>query len=342
MFSGAICVPDVGDCLALERRVAVVTGGTRGIGLAVAEGLVERGLTVVVVGSDAQQGVRAVEQLRRARLASRRGNETADPHFMQADLSSISAIGELGRSIERRHPAVHYLIHNAAVVTAHRSLTVDGIESQMMVNHLAPYLLTRQLMGALDQAECARIIVTSSQVERGAQLDLDDLNHERRHEGTQVYAATKLANLFFCYALARRLALRSADPGPGPSRPTITVNALHPGVVRTRLLDHLLDHAPRSPLAQAFDSLRTGVGHVLRRVGALPPVATDWALSPTEGAQTTLATALDGELKGVSGQYFSELHSRESSSQSHDESLQEALWHASARLLGVGADWPSR
>ena len=316
-----IRVPEPAACARLRGRLAVVTGATRGIGLAVAEGLVARGIGVVVVGRDPRRGEQALARLRRI-------DPDARLHFAAADLGSIRAVEMLAAAIAGLDRPVDYLVHNAAVVTPTRSVTCDGIERQLMVNHLAPVLLTRLLLPALWRAEAPRIVVTASQLEEAAAIDFEDLNSGRSYDGARVYAMTKLANLLFCYALARRLG----------GRPT--ANALHPGSVRTALLERLVTLPPAGRVARALHPLRAALGAGLRRARLKPP-ALHWALAPAEGAQTTLAVALAPELEGITGCWFSELQARQSSAASRDEALQERLWTASAQLLGIPGDWPA-
>jgi NAD(P)-dependent dehydrogenase (short-subunit alcohol dehydrogenase family) len=310
----------------LAGRWAVVTGGTRGIGLAVARGLVTRGARVILVGRDRNAGTAALAELR-----GFAGDEAAS--WLGADLASRRAVRALAARILETAPRLDLLVLNAAVVTPTRILTPDGHEMQLAVNHLAPYLLTHDLLPLLSDG--GRIVVTASQVERGARLDLDDLDCARAFEPTAAYARTKLANVLFTYELAERL--------QGTS---VTANCLHPGVVRTGLLDTLeridREREPQAPAARrAVGALRHAVGQSLRGLGLLQR-APDWAIPAEDGAAMTLTVATDPSLAGVSGGYFRDGAQAESSPASRDVALRRALWDASAALVGVSPDWPRR
>ena len=310
----------------LEGRWAIVTGGTRGIGLAVARGLAARGMRVILVGRDPDAGAAALAELRRVA-----GDEAGI--WLGADLASRREVLALAARIRDAAPRLDLLVLNAAVVTPTRTLTPDGHEMQLAVNHLAPYLLTHDVLPLLSDG--GRIVVTSSQVERGARLDLDDLTCARRFDPGAAYARTKLANLLFTYELAERL--------QGTS---VTANCLHPGVVRTELLDTLdridREREPRARGARrAAGALRHAVGRSLRALGLLQR-APDWALGTEDGAAMTLTVATDPSLAGVSGRYFRDGAEAESSPESRDVALRRALWDASAALVGVSPDWPRR
>jgi len=324
----ALAIPAAGDP-ALQGAWAVVTGGTRGIGLEVARGLVSRGIHVLIVGRDAGAGKAAAESLGRSAAGG------AQARFEAGDLSRLGEVPALARRIAGIVPRLKYLIHNAAVVTPRRLVTPEGFETQFAVNHLAPYSLTRDLIPALLSAPEARIVVTASQVERGADLDLDDLMGSKGYEPFRAYGQSKLANVLFTYELAERLAGSS-----------VTVNCLHPGVVRTGLLDTLgavqTANQPReSAVRRVVGALRRSIGSGLGAAGLRPPVK-DWALAAPEGAVTTLTVTLAPELRGVSGRYFSDCQEATSSPRSRDPALRRALWEASARLLDVSPDWPDR
>ncbi len=305
------------------RKIAVVTGGTRGIGLEVVRGLVGSGYRVLAIGRDPATTAAACQSL---------GPAADNVTMLQADLASMTEVRRIAASIAEQAPIVDVLIHNAAVVRRTRELTPDGFEWQLAVNHLAPFLLTALLFPTLATGS-ARIVVTASQVERHGTLDFGDLTLARGYDASGAYSRTKLANVLFTYELARRIA------GSG-----VTANCLHPGVVRTGLLNTL--HAAarakhRSTAGAIVSRIRSAIGGALRAAG-LRAQPIEWALSPAEGARTTLFVATAPELAGVSGQYFREGHAAETSVASRDVETAGRLWDVSASLVGIAPDWTAR
>ena len=300
----------------------IITGASRGIGLATATGLARMGIRVTLVTRDPISGNRAVDAIRRA-------VPEADTDLLYADLSRQSQVRRLAAEILERYDTIELLIHNAAIVTPERTLTEDGVETQFAVNHLAGFLLTRLLLDRIKASAPARIVVVASQVESSGRIAFDDLAGERHYDPLRAYSQSKLANVLFAYALARRL------QGSG-----VTVNCVHPGVVRTRLLDTIgaVEESARAPGNRLTRRFLRGVQAVRSRVRNLLPVGkpADWALTPEAGAATTLLAATDPSFAGVSGRYFREGRQAESSAQSRDKDLGERLWTVSARLLGEG------
>jgi NAD(P)-dependent dehydrogenase (short-subunit alcohol dehydrogenase family) len=202
----------------LSSRVCVVTGATRGIGRATAEELGRAGATLVLVCRRQADGEKVASGIART-------NAGPPPVVVEADLSAQKAVRAAADRIRSRFERLHVLINNAGLIPPRREVTVDGLEMQIAVNHLAPFLLTNLLLEPLRRGAPSRVITVSSTTHQGAQIDFDDLQSERTYQADEVYAATKLMNLLFTYELARRLA------GTG-----VTANALHPGAVATRLL----------------------------------------------------------------------------------------------------------
>lgn len=296
---------------------ALVTGASAGIGLDVARGLARRGARVLLLARPSNRADAA--------LAAIRAETPGQPHLLiSGDLGSQADVRRMAAEIRSATPTLEYLVHNAAVVSPTRATTVDGHELQFAVNHLAVYLLTHELMPALRAATRSRIVVTASQVERSGTLDFQELMSGTRYDKSRAYNRSKLANVLFTYELAARL-------GAGP----ITVNCLHPGVVRTGLLNTLLGEDDQG----AGSRLKGAVGGILRKAG-LRPAVNDWALSTEAGAEGTLYVATAAELDGVSGQYFDVVRRAESSPQSRDPVLRSELWRISANLTGISPDWP--
>jgi NAD(P)-dependent dehydrogenase (short-subunit alcohol dehydrogenase family) len=244
------------------------------------------------------------------------------PLLVSGDLGRQADVRRMAAEIRGVAPSLEILVHNAAVVSPKRSTTVDGHELLFAVNHLAVYLLTHELLPMVRAAGKARIVVTASQVERSGTLDFQELMSGARYDKARAYNRSKLANVLFTYELAARL--RQAP---------ITVNCLHPGVVRTGLLNPLLGED------DSGGGIRAAVGGFLRKTGLRAPI-NDWALTPEAGAQGTLYLATSPEVEGTTGQYFDVVRRAESSPQSRDPELRAELWRISANLVSVSPDWP--
>jgi NAD(P)-dependent dehydrogenase (short-subunit alcohol dehydrogenase family) len=281
----------------LSGRVAIVTGANRGIGRATAEGIARTGARVVLVVRRAADGEAAAHE-----LAAATGNEALE--VVAADLSVQAAVREAGRVIAARHPRVHVLVNNAAVASKRRTLSPDGIELTVAVNHLACFALTLSLLDALRAAAPARVVNVSSNAHLRFPLDEQDLENARGYRGWKAYGRSKLMNVLFTAELARRLA------GAG-----VTVNALHPGVIGTNLL----------------------VGYFPR---VLQPLVRRFTRSTDEGADTVIWLATAPELEGVTGGYFSARAPAPVHPQTRDVALATRLWAWSAARTGLPADLP--
>jgi NAD(P)-dependent dehydrogenase (short-subunit alcohol dehydrogenase family) len=277
----------------LTGRRCVVTGATRGIGRATAEALVRSGASLILVCRRRPDGEEVSRELAR--------HAAEPPEVVAADLSSQASIREAATLIRERHPELHVLINNAGIFTRRRELTVDGLEQQFAVNHLAYFLLTNLLLDRLDAGAPSRIINVSSGAHEGSKLDFDDLQGERGYDGNQAYSRSKLANILFTYELARRLR------GTG-----VTANCLHPGVIATKLLADYM-------------GLPVAGGPLTRTFGA----------KPEKGAETIVYLASSPAVEGVSGKYYVNQKPVASSRESYDEAAARRLWETSERLTGL-------
>jgi NAD(P)-dependent dehydrogenase (short-subunit alcohol dehydrogenase family) len=280
--------------ITMDGKVCMVTGANSGIGKATAQGLANLGATVVVVCRSRERGKEALDEIKQ-----KSGKEGV--HLLVADLASQAAMRTLVEDFKREYSALDVLINNAGIIPRKRMVTVDGLETQFAVNHLAPFLLTNLLVDVLKSSAPARVVTVASDMHRGAIIDFDDLQSARSYRPLRVYSRTKLANVLFTYELARKL-----------EGTEVTANCLHPGVVATKLL------ADGMGLPRALKSTTKLIGS-----------------GPEKGAKTSIYLATSPEVEGVSGKYFVKQKPVESSKISYDESLAGRLWKRSAELTGL-------
>src|ERR1700693_2342099 len=179
-----------------DKRV-LITGATRGIGLAGAEALARRGAHVAIVARD---DARAAEAVRRIEGA---GGSKVD--VIHADLSSQESVRALARDALQRYPHIEVLVNNAGAMFATRRVSVDGIEQTWALNHLAPFLLTTLLLDRIKASAPARINTTTSDAHKGKLIPFDDLNAERSYKGRGYtrYGVSTLHNILLTLAPER-------------------------------------------------------------------------------------------------------------------------------------------
>jgi NAD(P)-dependent dehydrogenase (short-subunit alcohol dehydrogenase family) len=288
----------------LRGRVCLVTGATRGLGKATALGHARHGGPVVLRGRDERLLAAARDD-----ISERSLNPSVS--LLVADLASFDAIRAGARELAARHPALHVLVHNAGVNPTRRKLSADGIDLTLAVNHLAPFLLTHELLPMLQRGATekgARIVTVISMFERFGRIAFHDLQGERSWIGPLAYTQSKLANVLFTYELASRLA------GTG-----ITANCVDPGLVATDLMREHVLFRPRW--------LKAVWGRVLS--------------TPERGARTAIYVASAPQLETVTAQCFDRRgRPMRTSRQSRTVPTRERLWQVSAELTGTRPDWP--
>lgn len=283
----------------MTGRVALVTGATSGIGRIAARRLGSFGATVVVTGRSCERGQAAVEEIEQV---------DGEGMFVRTDFAEMTAVRALAETVCDRYERLDVLVHNAACSHDERRLTDEGYEATLAVNHLAPYLLTHDLLDLLRVSTPSRIVVTASSVHRRGEFDFDDLHFNSEYDALGAYARSKLANVLFTTELASRL-------------DDVTANAIHPGFVPGSRL-----YRDASLFVRAF----TTVAARFPWVGTTVEQAADGLVH--------LAAAPD--VADVSGAYFGGTERTEPDPRAHDEQLRERLWTVSAELVGVDADWP--
>lgn len=281
----------------MQGKTVLITGAAQGIGKETALALARLGANVVLVARDRGRGEAAVSEIKTSS-----GNSAVE--LLVADLSSLAAVRRLAEDFSAAHEHLHVLINNAGMKPpATRTLTDEGLEVSMVVNYLAPFLFTNLLLDRLMASTPARIVNVSSDAHQsGPTKQLADLNgDEKGYNWLQRYSVEKLALVLFTYELARR------QDGTG-----ITVNALHPGVVNTQIIQ------------QFGDRLRP----VMRLFGR-------FLLTPQQGAATSIYLASSPAVEGVTGKYFVKSKEARSAEASYDLTLAQQLWETSEQLTGL-------
>lgn len=198
-------------------RTAVVTGANSGIGLVTARELARRGARVVLACRSEARGQEAGERVRREVPG-------ADVEFRRLDLADLASVRAFAEAFP--YERLDLLINNAGVMALPHGRTADGFETQFGVNHLGHFALTGLLLPRLRAAGAGRVVSLSSGMHALANIDIRDLNSERRYRRWVAYGRSKSANLLFVHELARRLAAAGSD---------VVAAAAHPGYAATNL-----------------------------------------------------------------------------------------------------------
>ncbi len=267
----------------MDTKTILVTGATDGIGEKTALELARQGHTLLLHGRDKEKGARVLGKINKETC---NGNLS----FYLADYSSLEEVKEMAEAVQREHKRLDVLVNNAGGFFRERQINADGLEMTITVNHLAPVLLTMLLLDTIKAGAPSRIVTIASTAHRNIHsVDFEDLHGEKTYSGFDAYALSKLGNVLFSNALARRLA------GSG-----VVSNALHPGVIDTKLL------------------------------------RMSWNMSGAsvaEGARTSIYLASDPGADEVSGRYFSNMREQAPSDLAQDEDLQERFWTVTMDLL---------
>jgi NAD(P)-dependent dehydrogenase (short-subunit alcohol dehydrogenase family) len=279
----------------MKGKVCLVTGSSSGIGKATATAMAEVGATVVMLCRDETRGKAA-----RTQVASESGNQSVD--LMIADLSSPTSVRGLATEFNAKYPKLDVLVNDAAIFTSKRTVTADGLELMFATNYLGPFLLTRLLIPRLEAAKPSRVINVSAP--SSVKPDFDDLQGERKFGAIGAFGASKAEDLLFTYALARRLEGRG-----------VTVNAYHPGIVRTNLV--------------------RGAPTAVRIITSILNVFL--AVSPRRASQGLVELATSPQFQSTTGTL---VHSGKTMDApfSDDMETQSRLWQVSCKLTGLPED----
>lgn len=284
-----------------NRPVVVVTGASSGIGKSTAGKLAARGWLVIGVGRDPQRCAAAEPEITAAARAGGGGFT-----MLRGDFTLMAEVKRVADEIAGRALRLDVLINNAGGVRDRQIITAEGTEATFAANHLAPFLLTRELMQLLKASAAGqppgttRVIAVSSSAHRAVDaISWDDLQCLREPNPTRAYCRAKLANLLFTGELARRA---------GPDG--IAAQAMHPGVVASNFASHG-DEAMRAHMAAAD------------------------TVPPDEPAETLawLATEPDGGRE--SGRYFYRKVEETPSDAARDRTAAGRLWAESEALLAT-------
>lgn len=215
----------------IEGKRVLITGGTSGLGRAVATQLAGSGAEVVLTARDRFRGAEVA-----AAVDAEAGTDRTVA--MELDVADQRSVREFARTYLARFGSVDVLVNNAAALLPTRALSVDGIELTFATNVLGYHLVTTELREGLLASDAARVVNVASTYAFG--LDLDDLQFQRRdYDGLAAYAQSKACNRMLTWALARRL-----------DGTRTTANAMAPGLVLDTELYRDLDQQTRDQLAQ--------------------------------------------------------------------------------------------
>ena len=265
----------------------MVTGATDGIGKTTAIKLAELGHTVIIHGRNKSKCEDTLNE-----IVIKTNNNNCS--FVVGNLASFDTIHSLSEEIHSKYNRIDTLLNNAGIYMNNREMNESGIELTFAVNHLAVFLLTHLLFDLVRKSEEGRIVTVSSLANVRGSIHLNDLNLESTFDGYRAYSQSKLANILFAFELAEKI-----------RKFNITSNALHPGVITTKLL-------------------KTGFNIS--------------GSSTEEGAKTSIYLSISDEVKNVTGKYFDKQKQAGCNEIANDIELRSKLWNVSEELVKINSN----
>ncbi|MHA2237116.1 MAG: SDR family NAD(P)-dependent oxidoreductase [Candidatus Hodarchaeales archaeon] len=273
-------------------KTCIVTGANRGIGRGISEILAEKGHHVVLVCRDIDKGHEALKDLH-----NKHGESSAK--LIRGDLSSKKKVKALGDHILTECEKIDVLIHNAGIWPSKLIKTEDDLESAFMVNHLAPFFLNHLLLTRLKQSSPARIVLVNAGLYPRGNFIPELTPWGGDFSKMKTYMNTKLCGMLYMYKLA-----------PMIETTGVSINAVHPGVVRTGLVE--FGGAP----------------------GLVSKMIKPFLSSIERGARGPVNLALNSTIQ-TNGAYYDELEERQIHKNALDETLATRLWEISLKETGI-------
>ncbi|KAG6449324.1 hypothetical protein O3G_MSEX005982 [Manduca sexta] len=275
----------------LNGKTALVTGGNAGIGLETARDLARRGAKVIIASRDEKKSMDAVQDIIKT-------TGSTDVEYLQLDLAEFNNIRKFAEVFNRNYERLDILVNNAGCAGLKNRLTEDGIDIVMQVNYFGPFLLTNLLLPKLISSKPSRIVILTSLFHVFGNISVENFTGAGTNRQLQTYANSKLCDVLWTRALAKRL----------PSE--VTVNCLHPGAVKTDI----------------FKRLKPWLRSIMHFI------LTVFFKTAKEGAQTSIHLCVSEELDNVSGKYFVDCKQCDVANLARNDNLVEEVWNKSMFL----------
>ncbi|KAK2584742.1 hypothetical protein KPH14_007073 [Odynerus spinipes] len=273
----------------MSNKIAIVTGGSRGIGASVTKMLLQCDMEVIIACRTPSAGEKLICQIRES------GITTGKAKVYQLDNASLESVHEFAKKIKQDYNKIHVLINNAGIMFVPYEETKEGFEHHWGVNYLSHFLLTALLLPLLkaagDSDNYSRVVNVSSCAHRAGVIKFDDINSKNRFNTYAAYGQSKLAQV---------ISTRILQTLFQENQLKIQIYSIHPGIVATELFQHT-----------HLNVLRPMLNYLLK--------------TPEQGATPIVYAAVSEEVKERGGIYISNCKEESVLSLAYDKSIQEQL-----------------
>lgn len=276
----------------LHGKIALVTGGNSGIGFETAKDLARRGARVIIASRNDEKSVEAV-----AEIKEKTGNN--DVEYRHLDLGNFDSIREFAKKFKEDFDRLDILVNNAGCGQITEGFTEHGVDKLMQINYIGPFLLTHLLLEKLITSKPSRIVVVSSYLHKHGRIVPEDIANAKPVNPYVRYANTKLCGILWARELANRV----------PQG--VTVNAVHPGLVRTAI----------------FETFPAIARHLLYVIIYLLYKTAE------EGAQSIIHLCVSPDLENSTGGYYQNCKPISASKNAEDGDLAKRLWDETISLI---------
>ncbi|KZT23033.1 NAD(P)-binding protein [Neolentinus lepideus HHB14362 ss-1] len=302
-------------------RVAIVTGGSAGVGFYDALELAQKNARVIIISATEDHGKKAEAEMNQH---VKEKGATGSVEWIGLDLGDLKAVDSLSKKLASELPRLDILMLNAGIGQAPYGRTKDGLGNHFAVNDLSHYVMSLRLLPLMENTvssgqtppAMARIVFQSSELHRMAPSNVKFSSKEEINDGpdrdpTVLYGRSKLGMIYNAKGLAKRKL---------NSETKIVVTAVHPGTVDTDLQD---------ATAESYGFLGKVLDSFMRTIGK----------SAQEGAEASLWAATSTEITSNNWQeyqanYYSEAKGKPhtESDKAKDESIADNYWELCANL----------